>query len=337
MVLVTGSTGLLGSHLIFELLSHNYEVKALKRIHSDIDFVKKVLSYYSNDYEALFNKIIWVEGDINDVNSLYDAMDGVDCVYHTAAIVSFNHDAYALMKRVNSEGTANVVNMCLEKGIKKLCYSSSVASLGRVNADSYISEETWWEHTHRNSAYSITKYYAEQEVWRGIAEGLNTVMVNPSIIIGPGHLNRGSSKLFETVYHGQKFYTKGVNGFVDVRDVARIMRLLIEKDINSERFIVSSENLSYQYVLTEIAKQLEVPPPKYNAGPLLSSIAWRLEHFKSLITRKSPLITKETATTAQKHHSYDTKKIVNALNYTFIPVSKAIKDTALLYKKALKA
>jgi len=333
MILVTGATGLLGSHLLFELIKSNEKVKALKRADSDLAFVKKVFSYYSEDYETLFQRIIWVEGDITDIYSLNEAMADVDYVYHTAAIVSFNHKELDYLQKVNAEGTANVVNTCLEKKIKKLCYTSSVAALGRESADKPMSESTPWDRASKKSAYSQTKYNAEQEVWRGAAEGLKVVMVNPSIILGPGNWQKGSSKLFETVWKGQMFYTKGINGFVDVRDVARIMAVLMKSDIESERFIVSSENLSYQTVLTEMAIQLNKKTPQYYAGPFLSNLAWRFEYVKSLITGKAPLITKETAYTAHNKHLYTTEKIKEALGYEFISVSESIKDTARLFVK----
>jgi len=334
MVLVTGATGLLGSHLLFELVKKGEKVKALKRHNSNIDLVKKIFSYYSEDYEELFQRILWVEGDITDVNSIYEALSDVSFVYHTAANVSFIHNDYLLLKKVNAEGTANVVNACLEKNIKKLSYTSSVAALGRESSKgAVVSELTPWDRKSQKSAYSQTKYDAEQEVWRGIAEGLSAVMVNPSIIIGPGVWHKGSTKLFETVWKGQLFYTKGINGFVDVRDVARAMIALMQSDIEGERFIVSSENLSYEDILKEIASSLNVKKPKYNAGRMLSALAWRAEYLKSLLTRNAPLITKETAYTAQNKHLYTNEKIINALNYNFIPIKQSIMDTGRLFLK----
>ena len=336
MILVTGATGLLGSHILFELINNNEKVTALKRSDSDIRFVKKVFSYYSDNYEALFQRIIWAEGDITDINSLYEVMADIEYVYHTAAIVSFNHKELDFLQKVNAEGTANVVNVCLEKNIKKLCYTSSVAALGRESTDKPMSESTPWDRFSKKSAYSQTKYNAEQEVWRGAAEGLKVVMVNPSIILGPGNWQKGSSKLFETIWNGQMFYTRGINGFVDVRDVARIMIALMKSNIEGERFIVSSENLSYQTVLTEMAIHLNKKTPKFYAGPFLSNLAWRFEYVKSLLTGNAPLITKETAYTAHNKHLYTTEKIINALDYKFIPVSESIKDTAKIFVKEHK-
>lgn len=330
-ILVTGGTGLLGSHLLYELLQEDKPVSALMRKSSDLSFVKKVFSYYTPEYEKLFNKIIWVEADINDVCALDEAMKGVTMVYHTAAVVSFHHQEAPLMKKVNTEGTANVMNACLANGIKKLCYTSSVAALGREDSNIPATESSPWIKDIRKSAYSQTKYDAEQEVWRGVAEGLPAVIVNPAIILGPGAWHKGSSKLFETVLKGQKFFTRGVNGFVDVKDVARIMKALMNSDITNERFIVSSGNHSYEYILKQMAESLHVNPPRYHAGRLLSELAWRAEYLRSKLTGHQPLITKETAHTAQNRHYYSHEKIVNALSYQFIPIDECIKNTAEIY------
>ncbi len=303
-------------------------MKALRRHDSTLNSVKKIFSYYAENYEELFEQIIWAEGDITDINSLNEAMEDVNLVYHTAAQVSFNHNDYALLRKVNTEGTSNIVNACLEKKIDKLCYTSSVATLGRESTNIAISESTPWNRNLNNSAYSKTKYDAEQEVWRGIAEGLSAVIVNPSIIIGPGIWHKGSSKLFETVWKGQMFYTRGINGFVDVRDIARIMVALMQSDIENERFIVSSENLSYENILKDIASGLNVRKPKYNAGTFLGNIAWRAEYMRSLMTGNAPLITKETAYTSHNKYLYATEKISKALNYKFIPIKQSIIETA---------
>lgn len=326
MILVTGATGLVGSHLLFELLTRDYNVKALVREHSDKMNVLRTFAHYSKDAQALYNKIIWVPGDVTDIYSLYEAMEGVKTVYHTAAVVSFNTKDYPLLKKVNAQGTAHVVNACIEKKIEKLCYTSSVAALGREDSGTPLSEDTPWSNKIRVSAYAKSKYEAEQEVWRGIAEGLNAVMVNPSIIIGPGDRTKGSSKLIETVAAGQLFYTKGVNGFVDVRDVARIMVLLMESNITSERFLLSSENLSYKELLDTIAKHLNVKAPRFYGTPFLSEMAWRLGYVMSLFTRKKPLITKETAHTAHNKHFYSNNKVKNLLQFEFISVDEAVKN-----------
>ncbi|MCD4747372.1 MAG: NAD-dependent epimerase/dehydratase family protein [Bacteroidales bacterium] len=331
MILVTGGTGLLGSQLLLDLVKSGKKVRALKRNKSKTDIVHKVFSYYFDKPEAMFEKIEWVEGDILDIFSLKDAINGIKEIYHCAAIVSFNPDDKESMIKTNIEGTANIVNVALGENIRKLCYVSSIAALGRADNDGIINEDTIWRTSGKNSAYAISKYGAEREVWRGIEEGLDAVIISPSIIIGLSDNNKGSEELLSTVWNGLKFYTKGVNGFVDVRDVTKLMLLLMQSNIKNERFVVSSENLSYKQLFNMIAENLGKNPPSIKAGYLLSEIAWRVERLKSFISNTKPLITKETARTANQKYYYSNEKIINALNFEFMPISKSIKDACKLF------
>lgn len=331
MILVTGGTGLVGSHLLFELVSSGKKVRALKRKSSKLDNIKKVFGYYSAYAEKLFEKIEWVDGDILDIFSLQNAMNDISEVYHCAAVVSFEPGGEELLMKINIDGCANIVNIALEKKVKKLCYVSSIASLGRAGHNGLVDEQTYWESSNNKSHYSISKYGGEREIWRGIEEGLDAVIVNPSIILGPGNWNTGSSRFFSTVWKGLKVFTTGVNGFVDVRDVVSAMIQLMQSNIKNERFILNSENISYQNILLLIAKHLNKKPPTIHAGKLLSSIAWRVEKLRSLFTGSKPFITKETARTANSDYRYSTKKIETKLNFKFISIEKSIKDNAKLF------
>ena len=333
MILVTGGTGLVGSHLLFDLVSSGKKVRALKRKSSNLDNIKKVFGYYSNHANDLFKKIEWVNGDVLDIFSLEDAMKDISEIYHCAGIVSFEPGNEEFLMKVNINGTANVVNIALEKKIKKLCYISSIATLGRSEHDGMVDEQTHWVSANNKSHYSISKFGGEREAWRGTEEGLDAVIVNPSIILGPGNWDSGSSRFFSTVWKGLNFYTKGVNGFVDVRDVSKAMIQLMESEIKNERFILNSENISYQKLLNLIAKYLYKKPPSIHAGKFLSAIAWREEKIRSFITRSKPFITKETAQTANSNYQYSTKKIEKYLNYKFIPIKKTVKDNAKLFLK----
>jgi len=333
MIFVTGGSGLVGSHLLFDLASSGKQVRALKRKNSSIELTKKIFGYYSNDTEKLLNSIEWVEGDVMDIYSLYDAMQDIDQVYHAAAIVSFHPSDQKKMMMINIDGTANVVNACLYKDVKKICYVSSIATLGRTDNDELVNEETQWKNSKNNSQYSISKYGAEREVWRGTIEGLPAVIVNPSVIIGPGDWRKGSSQLFQQVWNGLKFYTDGVNGYVDVRDVSKAMVLLMESDIVNSRFILSSENLDYLELFTMISEGLNKKIPSIKANYFLSQFAWRAEKLRSSITGKKPLITKATARTAFHKYYYSTEKIKKALNIEFIPMPQSISDTSKLFLK----
>jgi nucleoside-diphosphate-sugar epimerase len=325
MILVTGGTGLLGSHLLHRLVSDGMTVRAIKRKSSDTEFTRKVFSYYAKDYNELFSKIQWVDGDITDVYSLEDAFEEIDFVYHCAAIVSFNAADKIEMVKTNSIGTANIINLCLEKKIKKLCHVSSIAALGRSTNSSMISESTGWVTSKQNSFYAISKYNAEREVWRGINEGLNAVIINPSIILGPGDWKNDSSKIFTLVNNGLKFYTNGVNAYVDVIDVVNSMVLLMNNDVSAERFIIASENYSYRDLLNAIAKNLNKPLPKYHANSFISELAWRLEKTRSVLTNSNPLITKQIVKTAANKSFYNNEKFRQKYNYKYLSVDESVK------------
>ncbi len=326
MILVTGANGLVGSYLCRYLLSKGENVRAIKRPESNMRLI-----------EDIADKIEWVEGDILDLFSLEDAFVGIEKIYHCAAIISYAKINKDLLMQVNVEGTANVVNIALDQGIKKLVYISSIAALGKTGKNNeLVTEQTPWDRKNLTSDYSVSKFLAEREVWRSIAEGLNAVIVNPSIIVGAGYWNSGSCKLFTTINNGFKYYTEGKTGYVDVRDVVKIVYALMESDLTNERFILNSENVSYHDFLTTIAKELNVKGPTVKAGKFLSSLAWRTEWFKSLFNGSEPTVTKQTAIIANKTVNYENTKIIQQLQYNFIPVDQAIADAAASFKSELK-
>jgi len=326
MILVTGGTGFLGSHLIHQLLQKDSQVRALRREHTSFDIIRRVFSFYNDDFDARKSMIEWVEADITDIYSLEACLEGVTDVYHAAALVSFQPGDQERMDLINVKGTANLVNACLGQGIRKFCHVSSIAAIGRAENDKVIDEEVVWKASRRNSHYAISKYGAEREVWRGMEEGLDAVIVNPSIILGPGEINSGSTRLIETVDSGLKFYTPGINGFVDVRDVVRIMISLMESDISGERFIVSAENLTYKELFGYIARRLGKPQPKYKAGKWMSEAYWRLQYIKSRITGTKPLVTRETARTANSNYTYSGEKLTETINYKYLSIEQSIMD-----------
>ncbi|MEI6886332.1 MAG: NAD-dependent epimerase/dehydratase family protein [Bacteroidota bacterium] len=333
MILVTGGTGLLGSHLLFDLASSGKQVRALKRKSSNIEMVRKIFSYYSADVDKLFACIQWVDGDIMDFASVDDALEGIEYVYHAGAVVSFYPKDHKEMLRTNIEGTANLVNLCIARKIRKFCYVSSVAVLGRAVNTCISDETTWWQPSKKNSVYGQSKFGAEREIWRGMEEGLNAYIVNPSVILGPGFWDGGNSGLFSLVWKGLKYYTRGINGYIDVHDLSRAMRMLMESDISGERFIVSSENCSYQQVFEYMAKYLGKPAPKINVHPALTDIAWRVEAVRSFIMRTKPEVTKEMATTTAQIYTYSNEKIKKAIGFEFKPVEQSIKETCEIFLK----
>lgn len=331
MILVTGGTGFLGAHLLFRLTSNGHKVTALKRNASTIRLTEKIFSHYSNEPAALLNMIKWVEGDLLDINSLLDVFKDVDQLYHIAALVSLNEGDNKLLLETNVQGTANVVNAALEKNVTKMCYVSTIGALGYEADHEIIDEETPWDTSVKKSDYSKSKHEAEREVWRGMAEGLNAVIVNPSVIIGPGDWNNGSPKIFSTVYNGLKFYPRGTNGFVDVNDVVTAMVKLMNSDITTSRFIVNSENISYQQLFSWIAEGLNVPEPKYKAGKLLGEAGWRIAKLLSIFNSKSPAITQSAVQSSSRYYSYSNNKLLHAIDIKMMPVKESVEKTAKLF------
>ncbi len=336
MIFVTGGTGLVGSHLLFELTKAGKKVKALKRTTSNLDQVLKTFSYYSNDAQQRFEQIEWVNGDILDYDSMEEVLKGVSEIYHCAAIVSFEPQERQRMISNNVEGTANLVNAAIENGVKKLCHVSSIAALGKLENGEPVTEETNWIPSKKNSAYSESKFFSEAEIWRGIEEGLDAVIVNPSIIFGPANWETGSARMFKTITDGMKFYTKGVTGFVDVHDVVRPMIQLMDdsnfKKCKNQRYLLNSENLSYQQVFSQIADVLDVSRPTIWASDFLMAIVWRAATVASWFNRKPPLITREAATGRNAKNAYDGSKITRTIGYRYIPISESIKKTASILK-----
>ena len=322
MIFLTGGTGLVGAHILLKLTESGQKVKALKRKRSSLTVIKNIFSHYKKT--DLLKSIEWIEGDLLDLFSLQEGINGCNTVIHCAAIVSFNPKDFKKMMKINVEGTANIVNICLENNIDKLAYISSIATL-KDEKNQVRTEDSFWKESKSNSQYAKSKYLSEQEVWRGIEEGLNSIIVNPSVILGPGDWQKGSSQMFEKVCKGLKFYSSGSTGYIDVVDVAKCVIKLLEKEIINERFILNAENIKYRDIFDSIAENLNKPKPHIKVSPLIKEIAWRIECLKSFITNKSPLITKETANTAMKNKSFSNEKIIKALDYKFIPIEESIK------------
>jgi dihydroflavonol-4-reductase len=337
MNLVTGANGLVGSHLLVELVKQGKPAIGLLRdLEKSTDIKALFRLYFPNDFEEKFNSLEFRVGDVTDIPSLEDALTGIDTVYHTAALVSFRKKDRDLLHKTNVEGTANVVNCCLYGGIKKIGFVSSTAALGRSLSGEWVTESTKWKNSKKNSFYAISKFCAEREVWRGTEEGLSATIVNPSVIIGPGDYARSSGKLFSTISKGMKFYTEGVNGYVDVRDVCRALVELTEKEKYNSRYILCGENKSYKDVFTEIANELGKNPPGIKAGRFMLKTAVWAEWIKSLLTGKHPTVTKETARNALNSTYYNNSKIKTELGFSFTPINESIKHTAKHFMATLK-
>lgn len=324
MILVTGATGFLGAELVVQLLQSETKIRCIKRSKSAIP--QKLIAFQ--------NQIEWFDADILDLANLSDAFEGISSVYHCAALVSFEPALKEKMLQTNVEGTANVVNLCLENNIQKLIHVSSIAALADAKADELVDESFFWEGFEAHHAYAVSKYRSEMEVWRGINEGLNAVIVNPSLIIGEDAGKEGSGAIFSNIQKGLKFYPMGGVGVVDVKDVARCMILLMRSDANGERFIINAENISYQKLFTMAAEAFEIEPPKSPAKPWMMKLGWRLNQLKNLLTGSKGGLTKATAESASKFSWFDNSKIKSKLQIEFIPINETVTKIANSLKSA---
>ncbi len=316
MVLVTGATGFLGSELCRQLiLSGKNSIRCTKRVTS---VIPEILLPYSK-------QISWVEADLLEIDALNEALQNVDQVYNCAALVSFDPSLKKELIKTNVEGTANLVNLCVEKDIR-LLHVSSIAAIGEGKLGEPINENHHLEETPRENAYAISKYESEMEVWRGIAEGLDAVIVNPSLIIGKNAGKEGTGQIFETVRKGLKFYTSGSCGLVDVEDVAETMILLMESKISSQRYIINAENRAYKTLFTEIANHFNIKPPAREAKPWMLELAWRASALGTVFTGKKMGVDKISAQAASQTRDYDNSKVKEAIHFQFKPVKQSIKE-----------
>jgi len=313
MILITGCNGLIGQAIAHLLLQNQPAIRALKRKNSDLGLLCNVA-----------NQIEWIEGDLLDISVLENALEGVEYVIHAAAVVSFAPSQRAEMYQVNVQGTANVVNACLRAKVKKMLFVSSVAALGRPSpqglapdAPIFIDENQKWEDSPLNSHYAKSKYLAELEVWRGMAEGLAAVVVNPSIVLGEGDWTRSSTQLFKYAHDQKPFYTEGFVNYVDVQDVAKAVVALLFSDIKNERFVLNAGHTTYQKLFSTIANAFGKKAPSWRVPLALFPFIWRFEAVRSWLTGKAPLITRETAKTARSKFVFDASKLENQLAFKF--------------------
>ncbi len=330
-VLVTGGTGLVGSHLIYRLASEGWHIRAIHRKTSNLDFLRKVASYYTDDPGKILESVEWTLCDVLDYEALTASLKGCGHVYHCAAAVSFEAGHSDLLLDNNIRGTANMVRACIESGISKLCHVSSSAAIGAPNIGRPVNEEHKWDDRDYHAVYAISKHMSENEVWKGIREGLNAVIVNPSVIFGPGDWKKGSSSFFSNIDSGMPFYTGGVTGYVDVNDVTAVMVRLMELPVSGERFIVSSENLSFREIFTLIARNLGARKPFFNVPAPVSYPLYCLARLFSLLTGKKSPLTKETIRAAYSKVLFDNSKVTKTTGITFRPMERSVAETARLY------
>lgn len=331
MILVTGGTGLLGSHLLFELLKANRSVRALYRSEKKKGDVKKLFDFYSKGDPHGFDSIEWVKGDVLDLISLEDAFKGVDTVYHCAAKVSFTRRDFKQLIQINRQGTSNMVNFALKFGVKKFGHVSSTAAIGGTEGK-LVTEQTPWSPTDHTSGYAVSKYNSEREIWRGSEEGMDVVIINPCLIFGAGDFSESSLKIFKTVKNGLKFYSPGSNAFVDARDVASCFVKLVETDVVNERFLCIGHNMKFKDSLGVIAKELGVSSPAICPPKWLALFVARLNEIFSRMFGSKPSVTLESAHSAYSDMAYSNEKLQKQLNYSFYSFEDTVKNVVEFHR-----
>ena len=328
MILVTGATGMVGAHLVLKLIESNEQVVALYR--NEIGKSKTENIFKINQKEALFSKINWVQADVLDVPSLEIAFQNITKVYHCAAIISFDPNDEEKLRKTNIEGTANIVNFCLNRKVEKLCFVSSIAAIGDLLPnETTLTEASEWNPEKQHSDYAITKYGAEMEVWRAHYEGLKVVIVNPGVILGKGFYEQGSGELFSILKKGIPFYTKGSTGYVGVDDVVKIMIQLMQSEINGERFILVAENLKYKEIFDVISPKIKVKSPSFKLKKWHLSVLWKLDWFLHLVFRTKRKLSKASALSLVDKTTFSNQKVIDEFGFSFQKIEDVISEIAI--------
>ena len=332
MILITGATGLIGSHAALYLANRALSVRATYRSESSL---KKTLALFkAYDKENLFNDIEWIKADITDVTALEPAFKDITEVWHCAGLISFSGSDEEKMRKINIEGTANMVNLSIDFGVSRFCFISSIAALGDVKiASEIIDEQMEWNPEKHHSDYAISKYGAEMEVWRGQQEGLKTLIVNPGVVLGPGFWNQGSGEIFLAIESDLPFFTTGSTGFVAVTDLVEVMYLLMKNELFGERFAIISENLTYKDLANYIADEMKVKRPTIHAKPWMTELSWIADYILCSITGKKRKFYKETSRSVHLEEHYSHKKVVDALGYEFISIKSYLEEAIIIQDK----
>lgn len=323
-IFITGATGFVGSYIVRRLLSAGYrDLYCLRREDSDLSAVIDIA-----------NAVKWMIGDILDVPILESHLKDMDVVIHAAAIVSFKTKNKKKLIETAMNGTANIVNISLGSDVKKFIHISSIAAIGRRKRKESIDEKSIFSHSEFDTTYGLSKFLAEQEVWRGQVEGLNVTILNPSMILGAGDWHKSSLQIYKKIFLGMKYYPEGVNGWVDVRDVAEAALLSLTQDHNGQRFIISAENVAFKSLFEKIADELKVKPPNKKVNYLLAGIIWRLEKIRSWITGSTPVITHETIKSTSVEANYDNSKSITQLGIKYRSLDKTISESCMIFRQS---
>jgi dihydroflavonol-4-reductase len=327
MILVTGGTGFLGAYLLAELTAQDKPIRAMKRAMSSTKYTERIFALkFGADAQARFARISWVEGDIMDVYSVEEAMAGVDEVYHCATEVSMRDDRPETIILTAEKGSANMVNIALEKGVKKFCHVSSVAALGEDDKGKDITEESFEEFSYTNSPYAIGKHLAEAQVWRAHAEGLNVAVVCPTLIMGPWPGRKGTMSFFHFLKRTNRFYTSGSMGVVDVHDVVNIMMRLMNENKMNERYLVNGQNMSFKDLFAGVTKSMGIKPPSTRISKTGLKVFRVINNLAGGDKITSTMVEHSSGT-----YNYSNKKVIKDLDYKFIPIEKSLEEMGIFF------
>ncbi|PCE62713.1 NAD-dependent epimerase/dehydratase family protein [Sediminicola luteus] len=335
MILVTGGTGLVGAHLLYELAKTGQRIRATRRAQSNLAQVRKVFGYYTPEPQTLFDTIEWVEAPLQDLPALDAALQGIDQVYHCAALISFDTKDRKPLLRTNVIGTANLVNLCIHHKVKKLCYVSSIAAIGSSLKGQPANEENEWNENDPN-VYAVSKYLGEMEIWRASQEGVPVVLVNPGVIIGPGFWHSGSGEIIVRGSKKQQFYPLGATGFVGVYDVVKSMIQLMDSPIKNQRYILVAENLSFQEVLGQLAKNFGHTPPSKGIPKWLFQIIGFFEGLVSWVSGRTRQLNKHGIRSLSEKETYDNSKLIAAVDFTYQPMDQVFGQSCGYYRKEIE-
>lgn len=329
-VVVTGATGLVGSHLLIRLVEEDNEIIALFRNDNAIKIVEQLFEYYGKS--SKFSKISWQRADVLDQKLLFLLFENTTTVYHTAALVSFEKKDADRLYKTNVEGTKNVLSAVEKNQVSRLVFISSVASIrnkdeeGLFAADAIIDGGRDW------TDYARSKMQSEELVLNAKEKGLSTIIVNPGVILGPGDITKSSTVIFNTIKQGLSFYTLGVNGFVDVRDVIDSVFKLQNIDLAKDRYVCVGDNIQFKKLFIIIANALGVKAPKFKANKLLLAIAWRVEFVLSKIQKRTPKITKDNTSSALGKIEYSSRNLISDTGIRFRSMKEASENAANFFK-----
>ena len=335
-ILVTGGTGLVGAHLLYYLVKNGETPIAIKRVKSNLENVKKIFNYYSDKSDVLFEKIIWKECDILDFLKLEEIIKNITHIYHCAALISFNNSLKQKMIETNATGTANVVDLSLKYNIKRICYVSSIATLG-PNHGSPVNENCFWDWKNQ-SGYAVSKHLAEMEVWRGFAEGLSGFIVNPSLIIGPGSWNSGIGTIINKCKIGSPFFPPGSCGLIDVHDLVKIIIKLMNSNISNERFIINSEHMSYKNLMTIVTQKLNTRPPSIKLHPTIMKFFILIDILWNRIRGQRIELSTDAVKYTTNNIVLDSTKINETIKFSYKKIEHSLNECLDIFiKEQLKS